>query len=94
MPKAIAPSFHKPKIATHFKSHNDRLFCQTPKCLKRSPFIPQTNDRNSPQPKQRSPISSDNLNVQRDRSLIPQTNDRSSSQTKQRSPIFSDQLNT
>jgi|GEM_PF-1976978 len=57
------------------------------------PSIPQTNDRKSPQTKQRSPIFSDTLNVQSYRPLIPQTNDRKSPQINQRSPISSDTLN-
>jgi CMP-2-keto-3-deoxyoctulosonic acid synthetase len=36
-------------------------------------FIPQTNDRISFQPKQRSPIFSDTINVQSDRPFIPKT---------------------
>jgi hypothetical protein len=42
----------------------------------------KNNDRNSPQIKQRSPISSETLNVQNDRPLIPQNNDGNSSQIK------------
>ncbi|TYQ23841.1 hypothetical protein PseudUWO311_21300 [Pseudanabaena sp. UWO311] len=53
-------------------------------------LIPQANDRISSQIKQRSPISSDTLNIQSDRPLIPQTNDRNSSQIKQRSAIHND----
>ncbi|MFN7298918.1 MAG: hypothetical protein ACK5VA_18765 [Pseudanabaena sp.] len=60
--KAIAHSFHKPTIATHLKSNTDCLFpSDTLNVQSDRHLIPKTNDRNSPQIKQRSPISSDTL---------------------------------
>ncbi|WP_190401329.1 hypothetical protein [Pseudanabaena sp. FACHB-1998] len=83
MLKAIAISLHKPMIATHLKSNNDRLLLSNMLNVQSDrPFIAQTSDRNSSQIKQRSPIFSDTLNVQRGRPLIPKSNDRNLSQIK------------